>query len=356
MARHAAFHPLRVAAVEVLTDDAVAITFDVPAQLRDDYAFVQGQHVAICAPAVGDDLRRSYSICSPAGSGVLRIAVKRLPSGALSTYLHERLRCGDELEVMTPAGRFFTQLDRANKKHYVAIAAGSGITPIISIVASVLALEPHSRVTLLYGNRITGSIMFLDELADLKDRYIERLALHHILSREANEIDLLHGRINGAKLERFIDEVIALEGVDEWFLCGPREMLEDLRGTLLARGVDRADVHRELFYAGPVSANGPVQHADAELSQVTVLLDGRASTFEMPRAGVSILDAAMRVRSDVPYACKGGVCGTCRARILEGRVSLDSSYALEDHELTAGFVLTCQAHPTTDTVQVDFDA
>ena len=357
MAGRAVFHPLRVASLDALTDDAIAITLDVPDELRDEYAFVHGQHVAICASEVGDGVRRSYSICAPAGSGVLRVAVKRLEGGALSTYLHERLRPGDVLDVMTPSGRFSTRLDPGHEKDYVAIAAGSGITPVISIVATALAVEPRSRVTLVYGNRATRSIMFLDELADLKDRYLERLALYHVLSREPNEIELLHGRIDGAKLREFCTTLLDPRDVDEWFLCGPEAMLDELRDILLDIGVERARVHRELFFAGPVpSANGARATADGASAQVTILLDGRASSFEMPRHGVSILDAAVQVRNDAPYACKSGMCGTCRARVLEGDVTLDRAYALEEHERAGGIILACQAHPVTDTVRIDFDA
>jgi ring-1,2-phenylacetyl-CoA epoxidase subunit PaaE len=339
--------------VEGLTDDAIAITIDVPGELRAEYEFVQGQHLAVCAPAIDDDVRRSYSICSSAGSGELRIAVKRLPGGILSTYLHEQLRPGDALDVMTPTGHFFTQLDPGQAKHYVAIAAGSGITPIMSIAATTLSVEPPSRFTLLYGNRTARSVMFLDELADLKDRYLDRFALHHVLSREGGDADLLHGRIDGEKLRVFIEGVLA--PVDEWFLCGPEAMLEELRATLLDLGVESPRIHRELFYAGPPATAGGETIAGG-LARVTVVLDGRVSSFEMPRGGQSILDAAMQVRSDAPYACKGGVCGTCRARVLEGRVELDRAFALDDDERAAGFILTCQAHPVTESVRVDYDA
>jgi ring-1,2-phenylacetyl-CoA epoxidase subunit PaaE len=339
--------------VERLTDDAVAITFELPDALRAEYEFVQGQHVAVCAPAVDDNVRRSYSICSAAGSGELRIAVKRLPGGILSTYLHEQLRPGDELDVMTPAGRFSVPLDPTRSRHYAAVAAGSGVTPIMSLAATSLAVEPASRFTLLYGNRTARSVMFLDELSDLKDRYLDRFALHHVLSREAGEADLLHGRIDGDTLRAVVDRVIA--PVDHWFFCGPEPMLETLGSILLDLGVDKHCIHRELFYAGP-PATVDGETATAGLARVTIVLDGRASSFEMPRRGKSILDAAMEVRPDAPYACKGGVCGTCRARVLEGKVELDRAFALEDDERAAGFILTCQAHPVTECVRVDYDA
>jgi ring-1,2-phenylacetyl-CoA epoxidase subunit PaaE len=347
---------LSVAAIDELTEDAIAITFDVPSELEADYAFVQGQHVAIRAPEIGDDLRRSYSICSSAGSGVLRIAVKRLPRGRLSCHLKDHLRPGNRLEVMTPTGRFFTPLHPENEKRYVAIAAGSGITPIISIVATTLFVEPKSQFTLVYGNRSTNSIMFLEELADLKDRYPDRFALHHVLSGEPTGIDVMNGRIGREKIRRFAAHVLFPAKADEWFLCGPQDMVEEIAGTLAGLGVDRDHIHRELFYVGPSQPrNAPRSRSVAEVSRVTVMLNGRAVSFELPRGGDSILDALLSLRGDAPYACKGGVCGTCRGKLLDGHVELDRSYALEERELREGFILMCQARPQSDAVLIDVD-
>lgn len=352
------FHTLRVAALERLTDDAVCITFDVPDHLRDEYDFVHGQHVTLLAPQIGDTIRRNYSICAPAGSGLLRIGVKRLPGGAFSTYALERLRVGEELQVMTPTGGFHTRLDPTHAKHYCAVAAGSGITPIVSIAATALAVEPGSRLTLFYGNRTTGSIMFLEELQDLKNRYPGRFTLVNVLSREAHEVELFHGRIDGERLSRLITALAPVDTVDEWFLCGPFDMVRQAQATLRDHGVDASHVHSELFHVDSSSAPRPVGEdgdTPAGASEVTIVLDGRSSTFALRGDDVGILDAALTVRADAPYACKGGVCGTCRARLLEGEVRMDQNYALEPDELAAGFVLACQSHPMTSRVTLSFD-
>jgi ring-1,2-phenylacetyl-CoA epoxidase subunit PaaE len=356
--RHAVFHRLTVADVERITEDAVAITFAVPDDLRPEYAYQPGQHLTVRCELAGDDVRRNYSICSPAPSGALRIGVKRLPGGAFSTYAFEQLRPGDSLEVMTPSGRFTVPLDPAQARHYCAIAAGSGITPVLSILASALELEPHSRVTLVYGNRTSRSVMFLEELEDLKDRHLERLQLLHILSRERQEAELLNGRIDAAKLKVLLDSLIPPETVDEWFLCGPAEMIDTARAALLERGVEAGRIHRELFHAGPVAPRRPTEAAPvtAGTAEVSILLDGRTSTFPLAPGAEPILDAALAVRPDAPYACKNGMCGTCRAKVVEGTVDMDHNYALEDDELAAGFVLACQAHPASDRVTLDFDA
>jgi ring-1,2-phenylacetyl-CoA epoxidase subunit PaaE len=362
------FHPLPVAAVERLTDDSVAITFDVPDDLADKYRFAPGQHLTLRCELAGDDVRRNYSICAPATTGPLRVAVKRLPGGVFSTFALERLRPGDTIEVMTPSGRFTVPLDPAQAKHYCALAAGSGITPVLSILATALEVEPHSRATLVYGNRTSRSIMFLEEVADLKDRYLERFCVLHVLSRERQEAELLNGRIDAGKLKVLFDTVVPPETVDEWFLCGPLEMIETVRSTLTDRGVDPAHVHRELFHVGPEPPRRRVDTGEAAASgvrggpegtataEVTILLDGRASTFALAPSAEPILDAALAVRGDAPYACKNGMCGTCRAKLVEGDVTMDHNYALEDSELAAGFVLACQAHPAAGRVTLDFDA
>lgn len=364
----AVFHPLTVGALERLTDDSVAITFDVPADLADRYRFTPGQHLTLRCELAGDDVRRNYSICAPATTGPLRVAVKRLPGGVFSSYALDRLRPGDTIEVMTPSGRFTVPLDPAQSKHYCALAAGSGITPVLSILATALEVEPHSRTTLVYGNRTSRSIMFLEELADLKDRYLERLRILHVLSRERQEADLLNGRIDGEKLKLLLDTVVPPETVDEWFLCGPAEMIETGQATLADRGVPTANIHRELFHVGPLPPKAPVEAdgdglvpgargvpEDTGAAEVTILLDGRASTFALAPSGEPILDAALAVRSDAPYACKNGMCGTCRAKVVEGDVTMDHNYALEESELAAGFVLACQSHPAAERVTLDFD-
>ena len=257
-ASHSVFHPLTVASIEPVTDDSVAITFEVPEDLRGDYAFSHGQHLTVRTELAGDDVRRNYSICSPAGSGVLRVAVKRLPGGAFSEHALDVLRPGDVLDVMTPSGRFFTELDPAHRKHYVCVAAGSGITPVLSIVASVLAAEPRSSVTLLYGNRTHSSVMFLEELEDLKDTYPERFQLLHVLSREPQEVELFSGRLDADRMGRILDGLLPPDTVDEWFLCGPFEMVSDLRKLLVKEGVPKQQIHAEVFH---VESGPPVRRA-----------------------------------------------------------------------------------------------
>jgi ring-1,2-phenylacetyl-CoA epoxidase subunit PaaE len=350
------FHQLRVADVEPLTDDSVAITFAVPPELAEAYRFTHGQHLTIR----GDDgERRSFSICTPPSSGLLRIGVKKLPGGAFSEGVVGTLHPGDALDVMTPAGRFTTVLDPESEKSYVAIAAGSGITPVISIVSTILEQEPLARVMLVYANRTHRTVMFLDDLHDLKDRYPERFHLVHVLSREQQDVELFSGRLDGDRLSRILKSLMPVEDVDEWFLCGPQQMVLDLREVLLDHGVDAHAIHTELFHAEPVqhaaaATAGPSVAAGA--SHVTFKLDGRSSDIELERDGVGILEAALAVRSDLPFACRGGVCGTCRAKLVEGTVEMDVNYALEPDEIENGYVLTCQSHPTSERVVVDYDA
>src|SRR3954464_11248140 len=348
------FHPLRVAAVEPLTDDSVALTFAVPPELADDYRFVHGQHLTIR----GDDgERRSFSICTTPASGLLRIGVKKLPGGVFSEGVVDTLKVGDALDVMTPAGRFTTTLDPASAKAYVAIAAGSGITPVLSIVSTILESEPHAQVMLVYANRTHRTVMFLDDLHDLKDRFPDRFWLVHVLSREQQDVDLFSGRLDGDRLTRILKSLMPAEDVDAWFLCGPQQMVVDLRQVILDQGVDAHDIHTELFHADPVprapeAADSAVEGA----AHVTIKLDGRASDFELRPDGVGVLEAALEVRSDLPFACRGGVCGTCRAKLVEGTAAMAVNYALEPEELEQGYVLTCQSHPTSARVVVDYDA
>jgi ring-1,2-phenylacetyl-CoA epoxidase subunit PaaE len=356
--RHAVFHDLRVAAIEPLTEDSVAITFDVPPDLAADYDFAHGQHLSLRCTVAGDDVRRNYSLCTPAGSGVLRVAVKRLPGGVFSSYAHSTLRVGDTIEVMTPTGRFTVPTRPETARTHVAVAAGSGIAPVLSIVATLLAAEPLSTVTLLYGNRTSQDIMFLEELEDLKNRYPSRFALHLFLSRESQEPDILNGRIDAERLSALLRTPLLPDGVDEWFLCGPQSMITSMRDALAAAGVDANQVHSELFHAegrGKAAERPASAPASADAAQVTIVLDGRSSTFALAADSEPILDAALRVRADAPFACKGGVCGTCRARVLAGAVTMEQNHALEPSEVEAGFVLACQSHPASSTVTLDFD-
>lgn len=361
MGTRARLHDLAVAAIEPLTDDSVAITFAVPPELADAYAHFAGQHLSVLSPQVGDGVRRSYSICTPAGSSELRIGVKLLPDGGFSAYAADKLAVGDVLEVLTPVGRFGPRSLDADAKHsYVLVAAGSGITPVLSIAGTVLVAEPRSQVTLLYANRFARSVMFAEEVADLKDRYPGRFQVLHLLTREPGAGELLSGRLDRERMGRLLDTLVPPDGVDGWFLCGPHAMVIDLRDVLVERGVHPAIVHTELFHADETPpaqpAASPIVEAEGEGAEVEILMDGRRSTLRVPRDGMPVLDAALAVRADAPFSCRGGVCGTCRAKLLEGTVRMDHRYALEDDEVEDGFVLTCQSHPTSDRVVLDYDA
>jgi ring-1,2-phenylacetyl-CoA epoxidase subunit PaaE len=355
--RKRVFHSLRVAELERLTDDAVAITFEVPAELAEEYRFVAGQHVALRCAVAGDHVRRNYSICTPAGSGRLKVGVKRLPGGVFSSYAMERLAVGDTIEVLTPTGQFFTPLDPGQAKHYGAVAAGSGITPILSILATALEVEPDSRATLIYANRTTGNIMFLEELEDLKNRHLGRFQLIHVLGEEQLEAELLSGRLDRERFSALLDGLVTPD-VDEWFLCGPLDLTEAVQATLVERGFDPDHIHRELFHVGTGTARRPPPPAatsDAGGAKVTVVLDGRGTSFTLQPGAGPILDAALRLRNDAPYACKNGVCGTCRAKLVKGKVEMAQNFALERDELERGYVLACQSYPAAGEVTLDFD-
>jgi len=350
----ATFHSLRVAAIDELTDDAVALTFEVPPALAADFAFTPGQHLNIRG---GDDVRRSYSICTAPSSGRLRIGVKRLPGGAFSEGVLGSLQVGDSLDVMTPAGRFTTAIDAGANRSYVVVAAGSGITPVLSIVTAILEGEHGSTVTLIYANRTHRSVMFLDEVHDLKDRFPSRLQIVHVLSREPSDVELLSGRLDGERLLGIVGALVPAAAEADWFLCGPQQMLADLRSAVSSLGVPGPRIHSELFHADPVQ-RAPVASLDGApegAARVTIRLDGRSSELDLRPDDVPVLEAALRVRSDLPFACKGGVCGTCRARLVSGTVAMDANYALEPEEIERGYVLTCQTHPTSEQVVLDYD-
>jgi ring-1,2-phenylacetyl-CoA epoxidase subunit PaaE len=350
----AGFHTLTVAAVTRLCTDAVVVTFDVPGELAGDYAFRAGQSLTLRRTVDGREERRSYSICAPEGAAP-RIGVREVPDGLFSSWLVHGVRPGDEIEVATPTGTFTPDLATAGS--HVLVAAGSGITPVLSIASSVLR-DPASDVTLLYGNRRTDTVMFADELADLKDRYPARLNLVHVLSREPREADIFTGRLDSAKLTALLALVPAVDAVDHWWLCGPFGMVTDAKVVLEGAGVPADRIHRELFYVDDLPP-APVRHEDApvagDTSDVTIVLDGRSTTVALPR-DLPVLDGAQRVRPDLPFACKGGVCGTCRAKITDGQVHMRRNFALEQAEIAAGFVLTCQSLPVSDTLTVDYDS
>jgi len=350
------FHSLLVADVAELTDESVAVTFEVPGHLTDEFRYLPGQHVTVRADVDGQDVRRSYSICANATTGTLRVGIKRIPNGVFSTWATSHLSKGDRLDVMPPVGEFVIEPDPERARHYAAIAAGSGITPVLSHVSTVLAAEPASRFTLVLGNRETRSIMFLEELAGLKDLHPDRFQLVHVLSREPQVVELFHGRIDGAKLDALFAAVVDADSVDEWFLCGPYGMVEAARALLEDRGVEPAAIHDELFFNEEIPDLPEPEDPDAEgLATVTFSLDGRASVVKVDPDGPSILDHALQVRRELPFACKGGVCATCKAAVVEGEVAMDQNWALVDAEVARGLILTCQAHPRSDTVVLDYD-
>jgi ring-1,2-phenylacetyl-CoA epoxidase subunit PaaE len=343
------FYPLVVADIEPLTDDSAAVTFDVPAGLRGVFTFAPGQSLTVRHGAE----RRSYSICAPAGHAP-RIGVREVAGGAVSGWLVRQVRPGDVIDVQAPAGSFTPDLTTGG--HHVLIAAGSGITPVLSIAASVLQAHPDTTVTLFYGNRRAASVMFADEVADLKDAHPDRMQLVHVLSREAQEVGLFTGRLDAGKLRALLPVTVDVPAVSHWWLCGPFGMITDAIDVLTELGVGRERIHRELFYVGD-EPPAEVHHADAPAgagAEVTVILDGRSTTVTIP-PGRPILDGAQKARADLPFACKGGVCGTCRALVTQGKVTMRRNYALEDSELAAGYVLTCQSLPATDAVTVDYD-
>ncbi len=376
--RRACFNPLTVAEVRRLTADAIEVRFVVPEDLAGEYDYLPGQYVALRTTIDGQDVRRSYSICAEPNPGEIRIAIKRDLGGSFSTWANESLKRGDVLQVMSPQGAFISQHSMTELNHpdeiqaevartptanYVAFAAGSGITPVIAIAKTALAASGSTRFDLVYANKAAMDVMFLEELADLKDRYLARFAVHHVLSREQRISPLMTGRIDAEKLTAIFDTVLRTDDVDEWFLCGPFELVQLCRDTLAARGVPAEKVRYELFTTGdPQKPEGNIGRPvlvdeSAKNVEITFTLDGLRGTVASPvHAQESILNAALRVRPDVPFACAGGVCGTCRAKLISGTVKMAENYALERDEIERGFVLTCQSRPTSDSVTVDYDA
>jgi ring-1,2-phenylacetyl-CoA epoxidase subunit PaaE len=352
------FHPLKVASVKRETRDAIALTFDVPTALRDAFRFVQGQHLTLRADIDGEDMRRSYSICSAVQDDTLRIAVKKAPGGVFSSWANEHVRAGQTLDVMPPMGHFNVALDASHRRHYVGFAAGSGITPLLSIVKTTLMSEPHSRFTLFYGNRSSSAVMFKEELADLKDQFLQRLNLVYVMSREAQDIEILNGRIDRKKANALLEHWIDAADIDAAFVCGPDGMMQAVSESLLAHGVPKARIKVELFAASiPKHERKPQPAPEAGHTEcaVTVVIDGAAREFVLEKTKENIIDAAQRQGIELPYSCKGGVCSTCRAKLIEGEVDMDVNFALEDYEIARGFILCCQSYPVTDKVVVDFD-
>ncbi|WP_405726121.1 2Fe-2S iron-sulfur cluster-binding protein [Streptomyces sp. NBC_01537] len=348
------FHALRVAEVERLTDDSVAVTFEVPPPLREEYRFSAGQHLAIRRfTDGGQEIRRTYSICDPVpyeeAPSTLRVAVRLVEAGEFSTYAHKELQAGEELEVLTPAGRFILE---PRPGHFAAIVGGSGITPVLSQVRTLLEREAEARFCLIRSDRTAASTMFLEEIADLKDRWPDRLQLVTVLSREEQQAGMPSGRLDQERLTGMLPGLLQLETVDGWFLCGPYGLVQGAERALRALGVPRGRIHEEIFHVDPA----PVAAVRTPVGAVVrATLDGRGGSWASA-GGESVLETVLRNRPDAPYACKGGVCGTCRARLVSGEVRMDRNFALEAEELDAGYVLACQSHPVTDAVEVDFDA
>ena len=353
------FHPLTVSQVRNETRDTIAVTFAVPPELQDSFRFQQGQHLTLRALIDNEDVRRSYSICSAVQEGALRVAIKRTQGGLFSSWANESIKPGLTLDVMPPMGHFNVPLDAASHRHYLAFAAGSGITPILSIIKTTLAAEPHSRFTLFYGNRASSSVIFKEELSDLKDTYMDRLKLAYVMSREQQDIELFNGRITKDKCAQFLRHWVRVEDIDVAFICGPEDMMLGVSEALQEAGMPKSDIKIELFAASiPKHQHKPRALDPAAVrheTEVTVIMDGSASSFTMDQDKESLLDAGLRAGIDMRYSCKGGVCSTCRCKLIEGKVDMDVNYALEDYEIARGYVLSCQSFPITDKVVIDFD-
>jgi ring-1,2-phenylacetyl-CoA epoxidase subunit PaaE len=351
------FYPLTVASVRRETPVCVSVSFEIPEALKEAFAYSPGQHLTIRKIINGEETRRNYSLCSSPLDKEWRIAVKKVDGGLFSKYANEELKPGDVIDVMPPLGKFYTPLIETNKKHYVAFAGGSGITPVISIIITTLRTESHSSFTLFYANRDHNSIIFKELLEELKDKYLGRFNVHHVFSREQTDTVLNSGHIDEQKCELIFSKVLPLESVDDIFICGPAGMIETVRDFLLEKGFDKQKIHFELFGAGKAAhqRNAPQKQDTVASALVEIKLDGRTSSFNLPSNGLTILDAALQTGADLPYACKGGVCTTCRAKLLEGKVTMDANYGLDETEIKNGFILTCQSHPVTAKVVVDFD-
>jgi len=355
------FHPLTVRSIEPDTPEAVIVTFAVPPELRSSFGFTQGQYLTLRAQVDGQDLRRSYSICAGIDDGELRVGVRKVQGGVFSSWIHSALKPGDSIQVMVPQGRFFVPLDPASQRHHVGIAGGSGITPILSIMKTVLAREPLSQFTLIYGNRQLKSTMFKEELEDLKNRYMTRLVLHHVFSDEQTDAPLNSGVMNRAKIGEFLDHLVQTSGIDHAYICGPFQMNDEAEAALLAAGLPEERIHIERFGVAQQAADrvDAVIHEarpeDAELARVVIVRDGLRHEIEFRKDQPSILDCASAAGLEVPFSCTSGVCGTCRAKLLEGKVRMERNFALDKGDLAAGFVLTCQAHPLTERVVLSFD-
>jgi ring-1,2-phenylacetyl-CoA epoxidase subunit PaaE len=355
------FHPLPVIDLHPETDDTVSVSFGIPDELSGEFDFTQGQHLTLRREFNQEEVRRSYSICTSVFENDLRIAVKSIPKGLFSGFIHQTLAVGDVIDVGSPIGHFNVPLNQDNRKRYAAFAAGSGITPVIYIIKTTLAVEPHSAFTLVYGNRETRSIIFREELEALKNSYLDRLSIVHALSRESRNIPLLDGRIDRPKVDLLLGSILIPQHYDEFFICGPKDMIDGVQDALLAKEVDKSKIHFELFTApgqafARSSRRARTGTPPSGLSTVTVFLEGKSTELTMEPDDDTILEAIRRVRPEVPYACKSGVCATCRAKLLDGQVDTYLDFALEEHERKAGYILTCQSKPASEHIVLDFDA
>jgi ring-1,2-phenylacetyl-CoA epoxidase subunit PaaE len=353
------FHTLTIADIRRETADCVSIAFQIPTELKAVFAFTQGQYLTLKKEINGEEVRRSYSICSSPNDEELRVAIKKVEGGKFSTFANDHLSIGEKIEVMPPMGKFFVPLSASESKHYVGFASGSGITPIYSILKTTLEIEPQSTFTLFYGNKNAASVIFKEDIEALKNKYMERFQVYYILSREHNESPLLNGRLNGEKCEKFCQYFIDAIAVNAYFLCGPEEMIFSVKDTLNTLGVAKQNIHFELFTTSSaaektVKTNEAEQKTD-KISEISIVLDGKTMTFPLAQQGKNILDAAMERGADLPYACKGGVCCTCKAKVTSGEVRMEVNYGLEEDEIAANYILTCQAHPISESVTVDFD-
>ncbi len=356
------FHPLKVKEITRETDDCVSILFDVPQELKDSFKFIQGQYLTLLTDIGGEEVRRSYSICSGVDDDELRVAIKKVEGGRFSTFANERLKEGEVLQVMPPMGRFYTELKPSEQRHHVAFAAGSGITPVLSLIKTTLFRESKSVFTLFYVNRSSTSIIFKEAIEDLKDRYMGRFRVFHVLTREPGDLEMLSGRLDAGRCEEICNTFLDVSGADAFFVCGPEPMIHAVRETLEKLEVASDKIHFELFtspVAGALRANDhqskKTEMKEGSIAKVEVVLDGNTLAFDLPFDGQNVLDAALSRGADLPFSCKGGVCCTCRALLVEGEVHMDVNYSLEPDEMERGYILTCQSHPRSEKIVVDFD-
>ncbi|MDH5433565.1 MAG: FAD-binding oxidoreductase [Gammaproteobacteria bacterium] len=356
------FYSLKIASVEALTSESVLLNFDVTADLKNEFQYHQGQHLTLRAEINGEDIRRSYSLCSSVDDQILQVAVKRIPDGIFSNYANESLSAGMTLDVMAPQGHFYTELDKNNAKSYLFVATGSGITPVISNILSILHNEPQSKVTLIYGNKTSSLMMFREKLSFIKNEYIDRFNWVNCFTKEENDAEILNGRISTDKLVAMESlKIIDSLSFDDVFLCGAESMIEELNQFFQGRNIADENIHYELFFAGDsadeVSKKQQARAAKftGKVSEVSVKVSGRKTIMSLPMDGDNILDAAMANGADLPFSCKGGVCATCKAKLVKGQVDMDRNHSLTEEEVSQGMILTCQAHPLSEEVEIDFD-